>query len=190
VSSSDLASRHWVAVRVKSNFEHYVSSSIKGKNLEEFYPTYVLKRQDDRHSEVRAPLFPGYLFCRLDYQQRFPVLKIPGVVGFVGAGKQPLPVKEEEISEVRRIVESRLPVWPCPFLCVGQRIRLKAGPLCGIEGSILSVTGAWQIVVTVTFLQRSVAVNVNPAWIEPIANVVGSALCKTEYRCFQPPVSR
>ena len=166
MSSSDSVSRQWVAVRVKSNFEQYVSSSIKGKNLEEFCPTYVRKKQDDNHSEVRVPLFPGYLFCRLDYKERLPVLKIPGVVGFVGAGKQPLPVKEEEISAVRRMVESRLPVWPCPFLYAGQRIRLKAGPLCGVEGSILSVTGAWQIVVTVSLLQRSVAVNVDPDWIE------------------------
>ncbi len=68
---------------------------------------------------------------------------------------------------MRRMVESRLPVWPCSFLHVGQQVRLKAGPLRGVEGSIQSVTGAWQIVVTVTLLQRSVAVNVDPDWIEP-----------------------
>ena len=167
MSSSESISKQWMAVRVKSNFEQYVSSSIKGKDLEDFYPTYVRKQQEESASEVRSPLFPGYLFCRLNYRERLPVLKIPGVVGFVGVGKQPLPVREEEISAVRRMVESRLPVWPCSFLQVGQQVRLKAGPLRGVEGSIQSVTGAWQIVVTVTLLQRSVAVNVNPDWIEP-----------------------
>lgn len=167
MNSSELAAKQWIAVRVKSNFERYVSSSIKGKNLEEFYPTYVRKKQDESHPEVRAPLFPGYLFCRLHRQERLPVLTIPGVVGFVGVGKQPLPVREEEIIAVRRMVESRLPMWPCPFLRVGQQIRLKAGPLRGVEGSISSVTGGWQIVVTVTLLQRSVAVNVDPDWIGP-----------------------
>jgi len=167
VSSSDLF-RQWFVVRVKSNFESYVSLSIKAKSLEEFYPTCVRKKQENsQNCDVHVPLFPGYLFCRLHRQERLPVLTIPGVVGFVGVGKQPFPVAEEEIVAVRRMVESRLPVWPCPFLRIGQQIRLKAGPLRGVEGSILSVTGSLQIVVSITLLQRSVAVNVDPNWIEP-----------------------
>lgn len=169
MSLSDLAPKQWIAVRVKSNFESYVSSSIKGKELEAFCPTYLRKKQEEDRAEGRLPLFPGYLFCRLNYQQRLPVLKIPGVVGFVGVGNRPLPVREEEIHAVRRMVASRLPMWPCPFLRVGQQVRLRAGPLRGVEGCVVSVAEGCQIVVTITLLQRSVAVNVNPDWIAPLS---------------------
>jgi transcription antitermination factor NusG len=157
--------QQWLALRVKSNFEHYVSLSLTGKSLEVFLPTYVRKIEKPGSSEVRRPLFPGYVFSRLDYQQHFTVMKIPGVVGFVGIGKRPLPVDEEEISAVRRMVESQLPMWPCPFLKVGQRVPLTSGPLRGLEGIVLSISGSWQIVMTITLLQRSVAVKVSPDWI-------------------------
>ena len=164
--SSELAiGREWLAIRVKSNFEKCVSVSIRGKSIEEFLPTYVRGRNERTQSEIRGPLFPGYLFCRPDYQERLKVLKIPGVLGFVGSGKQAIPVLEEEICAIQKMLESCLPVWPCPFLRVGERIRLKEGPLCGLEGCVLSIKDSWQIVVSLTLLQRSVAVPVDPSWI-------------------------
>jgi transcriptional antiterminator NusG len=158
-------SRSWLAVRVRSNFEKYVSLSLRGKNVEEFLPTYVRRTPHRRAVDVQDPLFPGYLFCRPSYEDRLTVLKIPGVLDFVGIGKQPLAVEENEICDIQKMVQSSLPIWPCASFRIGQRVRLIEGPLCGLEGAVLSIKDSWHIIVSVTLLQRSVAVNVEARWI-------------------------
>ncbi len=154
--------RDWLAVLVKSHFERYVSLSIRSKGIEEFLPTYVRKGfGQNSHTQVHEPLFPGYLFCKPAAHERPGVLKIPGIVSFVGAGKQPFPVEEEEIAAIRKMVECAVPICLWPYTRTGQRVRIENGPLAGIEGIVVSIKGNWRVVVSITLLQRSVAAEVD-----------------------------
>ena len=93
------------------------------------------RRWSDRVKQLDLPIFPGYLFCRLDVQDRLlPVLSTPAVISIVGAGKKPIPVAEEEISSIRAILQSGLAAQPWPFLDVGSRVYIEAGPLASLEG--------------------------------------------------------
>ncbi|MGA8598510.1 MAG: transcription termination/antitermination NusG family protein [Bryobacteraceae bacterium] len=151
----------WLAVLVKSHFERYVSLSIRSKGIEEFLPTYVRKGfGQNSHNQVHEPLFPGYLFCKPAAHERLSVLKIPGIVSFVGAGKQPFPVEEEEIAAIRKMVSGPVPICLWPYTRTGQRVRIEKGPLAGIEGIVVSTKGSWRVVVSITLLQRSVAAEV------------------------------
>jgi transcription antitermination factor NusG len=89
------------------------------------------------------------------------VLATPGVTSVVGFGNQPAPVTEEEIRAVRTMIASGLPVGPWPYLQVGERVRIEAGPLCGLEGILTQVKDTWRVVVSVELLQRSVAAEVD-----------------------------
>jgi len=158
----------WYALKVRSNFEQRVDSALVGAGYETFLPLYKSRRTwSDRIKELNVPLFSGYTFCRLDAQYRLPVLKTPGVVSIVGMGKRPEPVPEEEIAAVRSIVETKLPAQPWPFLHVGQRIRVTKGPLSGVEGFLVEFKGKYRIVVSVRLLQRSVAAELDGAWVTP-----------------------
>ena len=158
----------WYAVRVKSNFEHTVSTHLRARGYEEFLPTYQARRRwSDRIKEIQVPLFGGYVFCRLEASNRLPVLTTPGVVHLVGVGRTPYPVAEDEIKAVRRIVESELMARPWPFLRVGQRVQLVRGPLAGVEGILTKFKGNYRLVVAVQLLQRSVAVEIEGDWARP-----------------------
>jgi len=163
-------SEHWFAVRVKSRAEKVVAMMARNKGFEEFLPLYQSRRQwSDRTKSVEMPLFPGYVFCRLNAERRLPVLTIPGVLHFVGIGKTPMPVDEHEIAAIRKAVESGLAAEPWPFLQVGQRVRLDRGPLAGVEGILVEAQKQQRLVVSVTLLQRSVAVGIERHWVTPIA---------------------
>src|SRR5436190_14761882 len=111
----------WFALRVRANFEQLIAASLSNKGYEQLLPLYSTRRQwSDRIKELQKPLFPGYLFCRFDPENRLPILKTPGVTGIVGIGKTPLPVEAHEVENVRRIVESGLDSLPWPFLKAGQ----------------------------------------------------------------------
>ena len=87
------------------------------KGFEEFLPVYQCRRRwSDRLKEVEFPLFPGYVFCRLNPQYRLPLLTIPGVLHFVGIGKTPVPLEDAEITAIQAAVRSGLSTEPWPFL--------------------------------------------------------------------------
>jgi hypothetical protein len=92
-----------------------------------FLPLFRSRRQwSDRFQDIDLPLFPGYVFSRLDVNHRLPALLIPGVVRFVGLGKIPVPVDEEEMTAVQAIVESGLFMRPFPFLKIGQTVTIQS----------------------------------------------------------------
>jgi transcription antitermination factor NusG len=162
-------SERWYAIRVKSNREKVVSSSLEGKGYESFLPLYRARRQwSDRAAEIQVPLFSGYVFCRLDAAHRLPVLTTPGVVLFVGFGKEPTAVEDSEIEALRTIVRNGVPAAPWPFLAAGQRIRIERGPLKDAEGLLVEVKSHYRLIVSVTLLQRSVAVEVDRDCVRPV----------------------
>lgn len=154
---------------MKSNFEHNVAGILRSKGYEEFLPTYRSRRRwADRIKEIDKPLFSGYVFCRMDIQARLPILMTPGVVSIVGIGKVSIPIPTEEIEAVRAIANSSLLAAPWPFLHVGQKVRLTRGPLVDVEGNLIKLRNQWRVVVSIMFLQRSVAVEVDANWVEPL----------------------
>ncbi len=159
----------WYAVRVRSNYERTVSTVLSHKGVEQFLPTYRSRRVwTDRVKTMDLPLFPGYVFCRVALDERNRVVTTEGVVGFVGAGRQPIPVTESEIDAIRRIVDSQAPTEPWPFLKIGQTVRINYGSLSGLDGILVRVKNSWRLVVSVTLLERSVAVEIDAAYVTPV----------------------
>jgi len=165
----DGGSFSWFALRVKSRREKLVASIAHNKGFEEFLPLYQSRRRwSDRYKSVELPLFPGYVFCRLNPQDRVPLLTIPGVLHFVGIGRIPIPIDPAEIGAVQAAIRSGLGTEPCPFLAVGQHVRLEAGPLAGMEGLLVEVRKQHRLVVSLSLLQRSVAVQIDRDWARPL----------------------
>jgi len=152
----------WYALTVKPNHERAAAQALESKGLETFVPLYRSRRRwSDRIKELELPLFAGYVFCRFPGTERARILSTPGVNSVVGFGNQPAPLDDGEIRAVRSLVASGLPVGPWPFLRVGERVRVEAGPLCGVEGILTQVKDAWRVVLSIELLQRSIAAEVD-----------------------------
>jgi transcription termination/antitermination protein NusG len=161
----------WVALQVRPRSEKLTSSALNSKGIEAFLPLYTARRRwSDRIKEVELPLFSGYVFCKLDLLYRMPALTIPAVIQFVGVGKTPEPIEEKEITALQSVMKSGLPSMPWPFLQIGQRIRVEHGPLRDLEGILLQAKGSHRLILSVSLLQRSVAVEVDRDSVTPIAS--------------------
>ena len=159
----------WYAVRVRSNFERTVSTVLEHKGVEQFLPSYRSRRiWADRVKTLDLPLFPGYVFCRIPLDERNLVVTTEGVVGFVGAGRKPIPVSDTEIDAIRTLVHSQVEIQPWPFLKIGQTVRIRSGAFAGVEGILVKVKNSWRLVVSVTLLERSVAVEIDAAYVSPV----------------------
>jgi transcriptional antiterminator NusG len=159
----------WYAVRVRSNHENTTATFLRSTGHTIFHPTYRDERRwSDRVKQLDVPLFSGYLFCYMNISQRLPVLQAPGAVDIVGFGKTFVSVPEEEIEAVRTIVNSAALARPCMYLNVGERVRMEAGPLMGVEGILLERKKDTRLVLSVHLLQRSIATEVNLDWVRPL----------------------
>ena len=160
----------WFALQVRAKRELGVAEFLRGRGYKPFLPlSRARKIWSDRIRVVATPLFPGYLFCRVNIEDRLPVLSAPGVIRIVGYDRSPMPVDESEINAIRAIVASGLPNEPWPYLRVGDPVQIKSGPLQGLSGMLLGVKGAHRIVVSVTLLQRSVAVEIDSAYVKSLS---------------------
>ena len=158
----------WYALQVASHCEKPVSSGLALRGYTQFLPLFRSRRRwSDRYQDVDLPLFPGYVFCQLDITHRLPALLIPGVVRFVGLGKMPMPVDRDEMAAVQTVVSSGFLAQPWPFLKVGQTVTIEEGPLRSVTGILTRINGAEQLVVSITLLQRSLAVNIPRSAIRP-----------------------
>ena len=171
----------WYALRVRSNFEQTVTKCLSSNDYGVFCPTYRERRQwSDRTKEIEVPLFGGYVFCHLDIEKRLPVLQAPGVVNIVSFGKTFLPVHDDEINAVRRIVNSPVFARPCPYLNIGDKVRVERGPLAGVEGILREIKKEWRLVVSVHLLQRSVSAEVSLEWVKPLKQTFRIPELRTE----------
>lgn len=164
--------RHWYVATVKPMHDGAVANGLEARGLQPFAPTYQIARSHIRADRrvMAPPLFPGYVFCRFNRIERAEVLKTPGVTAIVGFGGLPAQVPLDEIERLRALVSSGKGVQPCPFLSVGDRVRVDRGPLKGVEGLVLQIKGDWRLVVGVTLLQRSVSAIIERDVITPLPN--------------------
>jgi transcription antitermination factor NusG len=163
----------WYAIRVRSRFEQTVSVGLAGKGYHEYLPLYHSRRTwSDRSKDLDLPLFPGYLFCRFDVQNRLPILTTPGVISIVGIGKNPVAISNEEIEAIQTMIRSGLHLQPWPQLAVGSSVVIEQGPLKGIEGVALDVKNKYRLFVSVPLLQRSVSVEIDREWVRPLSAAI------------------
>jgi transcription antitermination factor NusG len=86
----------------------------------------------------------------------------------VGFGGQPASIASVEVEAIRTVVESPVKAEPHPFLRCGDRVRVTAGPLQGLEGILLRKKNWWKLLLSIEMLQRSVAVEIDIAMVERI----------------------
>jgi transcription antitermination factor NusG len=159
----------WYAVYTRHQHEKVVAGVLAHKGIEVFLPLYTERsRWADRMKVLQRPLFPCYVFLHTDLTHRLAILQTAGVHFLVGGSSGPTPIPKEEIGAIRHAIESRLLVEPYPFLSVGDWVRVKAGPLAGIEGILVRKKDAERLILSVEMLQKSVAVELDGYLVERI----------------------
>jgi transcription antitermination factor NusG len=162
---------NWFALQVRSRWESATAGLLRAKGLETLLPTFTAKRKwSDRIKKVESPLFPGYVFCRFDVHNRLPILVTPGVLAVVGRGKTPIPVDDREILSLQGAIGAGIRMEPWPYVEVGERVRIKDDVLDGMEGILTSFKGSDRVVISVTLLRRSVALEIDRSRITPLGS--------------------
>jgi len=167
----------WYALKVRTGAEPRVKTALENKGYNVFLPTWLdCRRYSDRIKKIQAPLFSGYLFCRLDVVNRLPILTTSYVDSIVSFGGEPCPIEDHEITAIQRAVEFGSSPTPWPYLSKGDRVRVQFGSLTGIEGIVLRADGKERLILSIDLLQRSVSVEIDRDHIRPLVYKVTPSL--------------
>lgn len=161
----------WYAVQTRPKHERQVALEMMGQGIPAYVPTLIETHHwSDRRKKVEVPLFSCYAFLRFlptnDMQVR--VLRIPGVLKFVGARRVPALIPPDEIEAIRRVASSGLNIRRDGILREGQRVRIRGGALEGVEGVLVSQSGVRELALNVNLLRVSALVRLDGYQVEPV----------------------
>ena len=161
----------WYALRTRPRHEKKVHLELQGKSIECFLPLLGEDHHwSDRRQIVQVPLFPGYVFVRMEnkLEGRVLVLRTTGVIGFVGFRGTGVAIPEEQIQAIQSVVEAKITFGSYAFLNVGQKVRIVGGSLDGIQGIISGKKDEKRLVISIDLIQKSIAIQVKGFRIVPV----------------------
>jgi transcription antitermination factor NusG len=162
-------SKEWYAFRVRPRHEKSVSTLLRSKCFHEFLPLLkVRSRWTDRTAIVERPLFPGYIFCEVERHDVGSVRSTQGIFDVVRVGSTPLPARRDEIESLLNAARHDLPMEPSDLegFCGGDWLRIMAGPLAGLCGTLVKVRGEQRLLISVELLRRQVLVELPAVSVE------------------------
>ncbi len=161
----------WYAIHTRSRHEKHVDLFLSERGVETFLPlVHTLSRRRDRKKYVDIPLFPGYLFVFTEKERLlFDVKYTRGVTRIIGTDiDAPTPIPDKQILDIKSIMETDVQLDPFPYLKKGRMVRVKSGPLKGLEGILVERKGHYKLVIQIDLLQKGAAAEVYISDIEPI----------------------
>ena len=160
----------WYAVHTRSRHEKQVDLFLNERGVETFLPlVHTLSRRRDRKKYVDIPLFPGYLFVCAEKERLYDVKFTRGVTRIIGTGlDSPTPIPDKQILDIKSVMETEVQLDPFPYLKKGRMVRVKSGPLKGLEGILVERKGHYKLVIQIDLLQKGAAAEVYISDIEPI----------------------
>jgi transcription antitermination factor NusG len=160
----------WYATYTKARHEKWVEGQMRRSGIECFLPTYTsIRRWKDRRKQLQLPLFPGYVFVRIASTERLRVLRMAGVVEFVTFHGKPATLPEPEIENMRNTLCRNIHAQPHPFLKAGRRVRVRQGPMQGVEGVLVRNKDSFRVVLSIELIMRSIALEVDIADVEALS---------------------
>lgn len=167
----------WWVLFVATNQEKRVALHLKGRGIKHFLPCSMSARQwKDRRVHLEVPLFPGYVFVHSPFTPltTVDVLTVPNVFRFLGTSKECTEVPESVIEDIRRDLEHG-EVEPYTHLTSGQRVVITGGSMKGREGFLIRTRNSARVVISVSAIERSYAVEID-------TDLIGAPPCSEESR--------
>ena len=162
----DFTGLWWVA-HTKSRNEKALAHDLVGKNISYFLPmTWRIWRRSHRTMRSLLPLFSGYLFFCGEEHQRVELLRTNRVANVIEVKDQQKLL--DELQQIEQALRAGAPLTPYKYIKTGQRCRVIAGPLLGLEGIIVTMKNSTRLVLQIDMLGQAASVEIDIDMIEPI----------------------
>lgn len=157
----------WRVFYTKPRAEKKAAERLAAAGHEVFLPLRTVLRQwSDRRQKVSAPLFPAYLFARVDERARLDVLQDEAVVKTVHFGGTLAAVPDREMALLQALAAApdRIEAVAREAFPVGAEVYVAKGPLAGVHGRVLGHPQSLYLLVEVPSVQQAVRIHLPADW--------------------------
>ena len=147
----------WWVARVRSRHEKALARHLLPHGVPFYLPQserYV--RRSGRSFTSYLPLFPGYVFFRGDRSSRLVALQSQVIHEILSVDDQAR--LSDELRQLRSLQEAGVPIVPVPSFFPGDGVLVTEGPFRGYSGIVLREKGHSRLIVSISFLRKAVAV--------------------------------
>ncbi len=159
--------KEWYVVYTYPNSEKKIYNELEKRRVTAFLPTRKVTRQwSDRKKKLEIPLFPNYVFVKVPPREMWMVLMVNGIVRFISFEGTPATVKDAEIEMVQKLLTECYEINDEDITLVGEKVKVKGGPLAGLTGSVIECKGRARLHVALETIGRAVSVNIDADLLE------------------------
>jgi len=167
-SISDFQGEWWV-VHTKSRNEKALAHDLIRKNMCYFLPmSWKVRRKSRRKIKSLLPLFGGYLFFCGNEDERSELWRTARVANFIEVRDQEKLLKE--LMQIEQALRAGAPLVPDKYIKTGQKCRVMAGPLLGLQGVAVKTRGAMRLILQVDMLGQAASVEIDIDMIEEVVD--------------------
>ncbi len=168
----------WFAIYTLSCQEKRVAQHLSMRGIEHFLPVHrkMNRWKNGLKVLIERPLFPGYVFTKIDAHDRVRVLELPGVHSIVGTGRQPVALPYGEIEALRNGMDL-VNAEPHPFLKSGDTVLIRKGPLEGMTGIVVRQKNTTRVVLSLDLIMKSISVEVDGEDLEAVRSPSAQLEC-------------
>lgn len=157
----------WHVLHCKGRQEKKVAEGLAARGVECCLPVVPRdRRYAHRLRRVELPLFSGYVFMRGARQHAFPLIAAKRVVNVIRVPNQEGFLKE--LAQIQTAIKMGAYLDPCPAIKVGWLVRIRSGPLMGLEGVVDRKDKPGRLVLQVEVLGQGAAVDISASEVEPL----------------------
>lgn len=154
----------WYALQVLRGYhERRVQARLQESLIEDFLPLYrVRSRWSDREKVLERPLFPGYIFARVDPDAGglAKLLAAAPSVALLPSNLAPVSVPDSEVETIAKLCFSELALMPAEYKR-GAAVTITAGALAGVSGVVSQVRNRYRLTVNIEIFKRAVEVELD-----------------------------
>jgi transcription antitermination factor NusG len=155
----------WWVVHTRSRNEKALAHDLISKGISYFLPmSWKVSRKSRRKIRSLLPLFNGYLFFCGKENDRVELLKTNRVAHLIEVDNQEKLLNE--LVQVNQALQSGAPLTPHKYIKEGQKCRVIAGPLMGLEGIVVRSNNATRLVLQIDMLGQAASVEIDVDMIE------------------------
>ncbi len=157
---------HWVAFYTLARREKDLMRKLEAAGVP-FYSPLVRRRLHSAGGRVRSsfvPLFPGYVFAPVDDEQRRAALATNSVARWLSIADERMLVCD--LRAIKRLIDTDKPLTPEARLEPGQSVRVRSGPMRGMEGVVVKRRGQERLLVAVRFLNQGASIELEDVDVE------------------------
>jgi len=155
----------WWVVHTRSRNEKALAHDLISKDISYFLPmSWKVSRKSRRKIRSLLPLFNGYLFFCGKENDRVELLKTNRVAHLIEVDNQQKLL--DELVQVNQALQSGVPLTPHNYIKEGQKCRVIAGPLMGLEGIVVRSNNATRLVLQIDMLGQAASVEIDIDMIE------------------------